>query len=149
MLIQTSRFGRIEVDEARIISFSEGLPGFPKHRRFALVQPSPDPVFLWMQCVDDPELAFVVCDPRSFVPDYRVPIRKDEIAALAFADAADCHVLVIVNTVNGELTANLLGPIVVGAHSRRARQVVLSDKRYGIRHRLLSRCSRQPVAQMA
>ena len=149
MLIQTSRFGRTEIDETRIMSFSEGLPGFPKHRRFVLLQPAPDPVFFWMQCVDDPELAFVVCDPRTFVPDYRVPIRKDEIAALALADPGDCHVLVIVNKVGDELTANLLGPIVVGAHSWRARQVVLSDKRYGIRHNLQSPCSRQPVAQTA
>ncbi len=60
MLIQTRRFGPLEVDDGRILSFKDGLLGFPQHRRFALIQTSPDPVFFWMQSVDDPTLAFVV-----------------------------------------------------------------------------------------
>jgi len=149
MLIQTSRFGRIVIDEARIMNFGEGLPGFPDHHPFALLHGSPDPVFFWMQSVDDPDLAFAVCDPRAFVPDYRVRMRKDDVAALALADLNDCWILVIVNRVGDELTANLLGPIVVGAHSRRARQMVLSGKQYDIRHHLTSLVRREPAAQMA
>ena len=57
--------------------------------------------------------------------------------------------LVIVNKVNGELTANLLGPIVVGAHSRCAKQLVLSERRYGTRHRLLTLSRQQLVAKTA
>ncbi len=149
MFIHTSRFGWIKMDETRIMNFDTGLPGYPSHHRFALVQPSPDPVFFWMQCVDDPNLAFAVCDPCTFIPDYRVPLRKDDVAALELADLDDCEVLVIVNRVDDELTANLLGPIVVGTHSRRAKQVILSDKRYNIRHRLMSLSCPQTVAQTA
>lgn len=138
MLIQTTRFGPIEVDDDKIMMFPEGLLGFPEHRRFALIQTSEDPVFFWLQSVDAPELAFVVCDPLEFVPDYQVPIRKDDVDALGLADLGDCQVLVIVNKVNGDLTANLLGPLVIGAHSLRAKQLVLSDKRYSTRHRLMS-----------
>jgi flagellar assembly factor FliW len=39
--------------------------------------------------------------------------------------------------VDGFLTANLQGPIVVGATSLLARQLVLSDRRYTTRHRLM------------
>ncbi len=137
MLIQTSRFGSIEVEDGKIMHFKDGLLGFPTSQRFALVQTTTDPVFFWMQSVDQPDLAFVVCDPLTFVPDYQVPIRKDDVVNLGLHDMTDCQVLVIVNKVNGELTANLLGPIVVGAHSLVAKQLVLSDKRYATRHRLL------------
>ncbi len=139
MLIETSRFGPIDVDEARIMQIPDGPLGFPEHKRFALIQTAADPVFFWLQSVDDPNLAFVVCDPLDFVPDYQVPIRKDDVDNLGLHDLADCQVLVIVNKVDGELTGNLLGPIVVGAHSLRAKQLVLSDKRYGTRHRLVSK----------
>jgi flagellar assembly factor FliW len=131
------------------MAFQEGLLGFPEQRRFALIQTAEDPVFFWMQSVDAPELAFVVCDPLNFVADYQVPIRRDDLQSLELRDLGDCQVLVIINKVNGDLTANLLGPIVVGAHSLRAKQMVLSDKRYSTRHRLMSADVTQAVAQTA
>ncbi len=149
MLVQTMRFGPMEVDEDKIMVFKDGLLGFPKHHRFALVQTSPDPALFWLQAVDDPELAFVVCDPLLFVPDYQVPIRKDDVAALGLHDLHDCQVLVIVNKVNGELTGNLLGPLVIHAQTLTARQLVLSDKRYGTRHRLLPAGVPQTLAKTA
>ena len=136
MLINTTRFGPLEVDGDRIISFKDGLLGFTKHHRFALIQTSSDPVFFWLQSVDDPALAFVVCDPLAFVPDYQVPIRHDDMESLGLRDLSDCQVLVIVNKVGDQLTGNLLGPLVIGAHSLVGRQFVLSDKRYGTRHPL-------------
>ena len=78
MLIETTRFGPIEIDGQRVITFKEGLPGFPGMRRFALIQTSPEPVFFWLQSVDEPGLAFVVCDPLAFVPDFRAGIRADD-----------------------------------------------------------------------
>ncbi len=149
MLIETSRFGPIEVDDGKIMTFKEGLLGFPNHRRFALIQTSEEPVFFWMQSVEDPELAFVVCDPLAFVPDYQVPVRKDDVGALHLHDLTDCQVLVIVNKVNGDLTGNLLGPIVVGAHSLLARQLVLSDKRYSTRHCLVPADAARAAARTA
>ncbi len=149
MLIQTTRFGPIEVDDRRIMTFRDGLLGFPDRHRFALIQTSPDPVFFWMQSLEDPALAFVVCDPLAFVPEYQVPVRQDDVKALDLHDLHDCQVLVIINKVNGELTGNLLGPLVVGAHSLCAKQMVLSDKRYGTRYPLMPAESVEAVAKTA
>ncbi len=137
MLIDTTRFGPLEVEDARVMTFPEGLLGFPQHQHFALIQTSPDPVFFWLQSVDDPDLAFVVCDPLTFVPDYEVPVRQDDVAALGLGDLGEAQLLVIVNKVGGELTGNLLGPLLVGSRTLQAKQLVLSDKRYGTRHRLM------------
>lgn len=145
MLIETTRFGKIEVDGSKVMVFRDGLLGFPEHKRFALVQAAEDPMFFWLQSVEDPTLAFVVCDPRTFVPDYQVPVRPDDVAQLELRDLEDCQVLTIVNKVNGYLTANLLGPLLVGTHSLCARQLVLSDKRYSTRHRLLSAAPERAV----
>ena len=149
MLIDTQRFGSLEVDGDRIITFPNGLLGFPEHRRFALVQTSSDPVFFWLQSADDPALAFVVCDPLAFVPDYQVPIRRDELEALQLRELTDCQVLVIVNKVGNHLTANLLGPLVIGAQSLLGKQLVLSDKRYGTRYPLVPTEAAQAVAKTA
>ena len=149
MLINTTRFGPIEVDEAKIITFTEGLLGFPHQHRYALIQTGPDPALFWMQSVDSPHLAFVVCDPLLVAADYEIPIRPDDLQILGMSDLNDCQILVIVNKVNGDLTANLLGPIVVGAHSLRAKQMVLSDKRYSTRHRMYKMETDRPVSKTA
>ena len=149
MLIETTRFGTVEIDGSRVITFREGLLGFPQHRRFALIQTTDDAVFLWMQSVDDPALAFLVCDPLAFVPDYQVQIRTDDVKALELQDLTDCRVLAIVNKADGHWTANLLGPLVIGAHSLLAKQLVLSDKRYNTRHRLMPVSSLTAVSKTA
>jgi flagellar assembly factor FliW len=149
MLIDTTRFGPIDVDDGKIMMFKDGLLGFPHHHRFALIQTGPDPAFFWMQSVEDSELAFVVCDPLLFVPDYQAPLRKDDADQLGLHDVNDAQVLVIVNKVNGELTGNLLGPLVVSTQTLRARQLVLSDKRFSTRQRLLAADSVRSLAKTA
>lgn len=136
MLIETSRFGTIEVSEDLLITFRDGLLGFPECRRFAVIETHPDAAFFWLQSVDEPALAFVVCDPRLFVADYTVPVRQEDVASLALADLADCQVWAIVNKADDHFTANLAGPLVVGVTSRLGRQMVLSEKRYSTRHTL-------------
>lgn len=137
MFIETSRFGPVEIDGDRVVQFKDGILGFPNHRRFALIQTGTDPVFFWLQSVDDPALAFVVCDPLAFVPDYQAPVRTDDLEALDMSGPQDCQVLIIVNKHDGHLTGNLLGPLVIGARSLQARQLVLADKRYTTRQPLL------------
>lgn len=149
MLIDTRRFGALEVDGDRIITFEQGLLGFPEQRRYALIQTSTDPLFFWLQSVEDPDLAFVVCDPLAFVPDYQVPIRRDDLEGLQIHELTDCQVLVIVNKVEDHLTANLLGPLVIGAQSLLGKQLVLSDKRYGTRHSLVQKETTRAVARTA
>ena len=82
MEIETTRFGRLSVDDERIITFPKGLLGFPNHTRFALIQTGEENYFFWLQSVDEPNLAFVVTDPSIFFKDYEVPIREETQAEL-------------------------------------------------------------------
>lgn len=137
MIIQTSRFGGVEVDEQRFLRFPKGLLGFPNEQEYALIQTGEKSGFYWLQAVTRPELAFVVCDPRLFVPDYTVPVKAEDLAAVEADDAEQTQLFVIVNKVDDVLTGNLQGPLVVGVTSRIGRQLVLSDKRFTTRHPLM------------
>ncbi len=137
MIIETSRFGSLEVDDERLLEFEEGILGFPDQHRYALIQTGEDSVFYWLQAVDRPELAFVVCDPRTFVPDYQVPVKRDEITSIGIRNPAAAQVFIIANKVDGMLTGNLQGPLVINVENRQARQLVLSEKKYGTRHPLV------------
>ena len=137
MLVETSRFGAVEVDAERVITFARGILGFPKYRQYVLIQPEADSTFYWLQSVEAADLAFVVTDPLLFVPDYQVPLREETRQDLGLADLSEASVLVIVNKVGDLLTANLQGPLVIHATTRAAAQVVISEKKYQTRHPIL------------
>jgi flagellar assembly factor FliW len=149
MEIDTTRFGRMEVDDERIINLPRGLLGFPSHTRFALIQTSEENYFFWLQAVDEPALAFIVTDPSIFFKDYEVPIREETQVELDLNDLAASQVFVICNKVDEWLTGNLLGPIVVNAQNRQACQVVLTEKKWTTRQPLLRLQTEVPLAKSA
>ncbi|HUB24129.1 MAG TPA: flagellar assembly protein FliW [Tepidisphaeraceae bacterium] len=149
MEIQTSRFGLLEVDEQRILNFPSGLLGFPSHKRFALIQTGSEKCFFWLQCADEPNLAFVVADPSIFFKDYDVPLREETLLDLNLTDVSFAQVLVVCNKVDQWLTGNLLGPLVINAANRRAQQIVLTEKKWTTRQPLMRLQSDLPLAKSA
>jgi flagellar assembly factor FliW len=137
MLIETTRFGPVDVDESRLIEIPAGLLGFSSFKTFSLLQPDDNGVFFWLQSVETPDLAFVVTDPALWVPDYQATIRKEQMEELGLTETGDAQVLVIVNKREHSLTANLQGPIVINAANRRAMQLVLAEKKWSTRHELV------------
>lgn len=138
MEVQTVRFGTIEISPDRVINFPRGLLGFQQHKRYALLQPNDDACFFWLQCLEDPALAFVVTDPNIFIKEYSVPIRGEQMEDLGLERLEDAQVFVIVNKVGGLLTANLQGPLVVNTVSRTGDQFVLADKKWTTRHQIMT-----------
>jgi flagellar assembly factor FliW len=147
MEITSSRFGRLSVDDDRIINFPSGLLGFPEHRQFALIQTSAENYFFWLQSVEDQALAFVVTDPSIFFKDYEVPLREETRTELSVDDPAAVQAFAICNKVGDWLTGNLLGPIVVNTANRQAQQVVLTEKKWTTRQPLLRLQAELPLAK--
>ena len=133
MLIETTRFGQVEVEEARIICFPKGLLGFPRFKQYVLIESGKDSTFWWLQSIDLPELAFVVTDPSLFVPTYQVPIKPEQLSELGISSIEEAQVFVIVNKREHTLTGNLQGPLVVSVRQRVGEQLVLSDRRFTTR----------------
>lgn len=149
MIIRTSRFGQLEVDQDRLITFEEGILGFPKQNQYALIQTGEGSGFYWLQAVCTEDLAFVVCDPRLFVADYQVPVKLEDLKNVGLDSPEDAQVFIIVNKVGDLLTGNFQGPLVVNVQNRKARQLVLSDKRYSTRHPLMRTSSRAAMGKTA
>ena len=53
MELETTRFGKIEVDEDEIITFEDGLYGFKDEKDFVLLIDEETP-FFWLQAVENP-----------------------------------------------------------------------------------------------
>ena len=129
--------------------FPRACSDFQNYTRFALIQTGEENYFFWLQCVEEPGLAFVVTDPSIFFKDYEVPIREETQTEIELANIDFAQIFVICNKVDEWLTGNLLGPIVVNAQNRLAQQVVLTEKKWTTRQPLLRLQSEVPLAKSA
>ncbi len=137
MEVRTRHWGLQEVAEDRVVYFPEGIPGFPHCRRFVLLGEEGS-AFLWLQAVDDPEVAVPVADPFGLFLDYEVPLEEEDVEALSVSDPREVAVLVVVTVRPDPLqaTANLAAPILINTASRLGRQKILANGPYSIRHPL-------------
>lgn len=121
---ETSRFGTLEVEDNKIINFHDGLLGFSHLKRYILMDYKDTPL-KWLQAVDDPEIAFIVVEPRIFFPDYSIKLDNAIKHHLQIENDEDLAVLVIIRVEGEKMIANLHGPILLNASLMRGVQVVL------------------------
>ena len=125
--VRSARFGDFAVPVDRVLHFPQGLIGFPRTRRFVILDHRPGSPFKWMLCLEQPDVAFAVVEPGKMVPDYRAPL---ELAARTLGtDPADVALFVIVTIPPDPtaMTVNLMAPVVVDLRTRTSRQLVLED----------------------
>jgi len=144
MKINTARFGAIEIDPERIITFKNGIPGFDD-RRFILLTPIETAPFCWLQSVDSPGIAFVVAEPMTFLPEYNPNIPDSAYSELNFGPEDEKLLLVVVVVPEDirKMTANLAAPIIINVDKRLAKQEILISDDYPLRYNLYeSLCER-------
>jgi flagellar assembly factor FliW len=123
LTIESSRFGRLEVDPASLLEFPEGLIGL-SGSRYALIAADPDAPFLWLQSLEDPSLALPLTNPHQFFADFAVEVVDEDAERLGLdtASTMDVYVTVRAAATIDDFTANLKAPILVRAG--RAWQVI-------------------------
>ena len=135
----SARFGELQFEEQDTIVFDGGLPGFPDCQTFLVLQHREGSPFRWLQSLDIAEIAFLVTDPANFVPDFAPPLRSEDAQGLCLNSESPRLVYTIVTIPKGkpeEMTMNLAGPIIINVETRKAKQVILDDQAYSIKHRL-------------
>ena len=131
--VETSRFGQLRVERDKIITMLSPFLGFPASKQFFLKPHGEDSPFMWLQSLDDPQLAFVVVQPELFLSEYSPVLQPFVLDELQVAKENDPEILVILTIPAGkprEMTANLLGPVVFNVDKRLAKQVLLDPNRY-------------------
>ena len=140
LTVVTRNFGTLEVRPDQIIWLNPGLLGFTRYHRYVLIEHSRESPFLWLQSLDKSDLAFVVLDPRKLLPDYQPGNLPQVMKELGVTHPEDLKVLVILTIPPDkpqEMTANLMGPVVINLRNRQGKQLVVEDPRYSHKHRVL------------
>jgi flagellar assembly factor FliW len=140
MILNTKHFGQIDIDDKGIIDFPKGLPGFEDVRKFVLLTNNEeDSIFMWLQSVDNQDLAFVVIDPKHIKEDYEVDVHEEEVEELQLSEESETIILSIVVVPEDlmNMTANLKAPIIINNSNKKGKQVVLDCKDYHIKHYIM------------
>lgn len=136
MKIQTARFGDIEVDDDKVLTFPEGIPGFVG-KRYVLVHDVRNPAIQWLQSGEDPAVAFLIMDPIQLRPDYVAAPKNEEIRLIDPGEEPEKTVVVrvIVRSAEkkGELYVNFFAPLLFNVEKRLGMQVPLVGSSYAVR----------------
>jgi flagellar assembly factor FliW len=125
----SEQFGELEYSEESLIRFPRGLPGFEQSRRFVLIDHPEHAPLIHLQSLENATLCFVAIPIRCIDPAYELQLSKEEQDLISPTDPLLILTL-LAATEDGQITANLLAPIVIHLPTRVAVQSVRSDTKY-------------------
>lgn len=146
MVLQTKHFGEIEINEQSILRFDAGLPGFELLNDFVLIDSEDEASpFKWLQCVNEPQMAFAVANPFMIVKDYDFELNDEEAERLGIekSEEAAVYVIVVVPEELEKMSMNLKAPLIINSRNKKGAQIVLDTDKYTVRHYILDELRRQ------
>jgi flagellar assembly factor FliW len=129
MLIETSRFGTLDLDEKVFIEFPWGIPGFEQIKRYVLLEHREGP-FQWLQAVDEPGLAFVVCEPEAVGVRYSVPHEKALSIRLEASEDLVVLIMVSFDRQQKRMSPHWRGPMLFNSSSRLGSQWSMDEEEF-------------------
>ncbi len=137
-VVHSRRFGNLEVPDDKTITMERPILGFEHLTSFCLVDLPELSPFLWLQSTQEADVAFLVVNPALLFPDYRIEVNSKEIAELRVAkvESVETYVIVTLPERPEEISVNLQGPILINTENNLAKQLVLVNSRYEVRHYL-------------
>ena len=150
MIIQTTRFGSVEIGSTDIIDFPEGILGFAGLRKFVLLDDPGDEIFAWLQSCESAAVAFPILEPTLFNSQYKVNLTRMDLELLGLTKEKIPMIFAIVTIPEDPrlMTANLKAPVVINVDKRIARQVVLQEPDLAIREPIFAKLQQRVVQPM-
>jgi len=139
-----------EPDEGLDNKSSGGLDNKPDaepHTTESSEEPNSGSPFKWLQCVDDPMLAFAIANPFLLKPDYDVKLSDEVVEHLEIKKEVDVaiYTIVVVPEDITKMTMNLKAPLVINVRNKKGVQAILDTEEYSIRHHIMSSISNKAV----
>lgn len=133
MKAKTRIFGEIEIADDKIITLEKGMIGFPDLNRFALIfdeeKQKKHNSIMWLQSMDDTDIAFPVMEPLAVREDYKPNVNEAMIAPLGQLNEENTYILVTVTVPKKveDFSVNLKAPIIVNMDNHKGVQLIVED----------------------
>lgn len=138
MKINTRIFGEIEVADDKILTFDNGIIGFPELKHFTLLHDEEKGTGVgirFLQSVEEPTFALPVMDPLLIKADYDPQVNDELLAGVGELTPENILVLVTVSVPADltKMTVNLQGPFVINVDERKACQIIAEGSEYPVK----------------
>ncbi|MCR5402799.1 MAG: flagellar assembly protein FliW [Butyrivibrio sp.] len=139
MKLTTRIFGEVEIEDSKIISFPNGIIGFPDLKSFTLLHDEGEGegarTIQWLQSIEEPGFAMPVIDPLIVCPDYSPNIDENKLTEIGELQDEDVLVLVTVTVPHDltKMTVNLMGPFIINAAERKGVQSIVENDDYPVK----------------
>ncbi|NDI36517.1 flagellar assembly protein FliW [Chengkuizengella sediminis] len=136
MKIQTKHFGEIEIEESKIMTFTQGLLGFEDVKSYALLQLDQEIPLTYLQAVEKQDLNFIILDPFQFFKDYNVELSNEIQKELDIKEQSEVTIWSLVSIQDNleNATCNLIAPLVMNIRTKQGKQIILHNSSYTTKH---------------
>lgn len=137
MTTETRLFGTITIEDEKLITFPEGIVGFPFMKQFALIRDdeNENATIMWLQSMEEPQFAMPVVEPHLIADGYNPVVNDEHLIPVGELADEQAYLLVTI-TVPADIekmTANLKAPIVINMENNKAVQIIVEDD-YQVKH---------------
>lgn len=140
MKVSSRIFGEIEIEDDKILTFESGLIGFEEYKKFAIVYDTEKQTkggIMWLQSMEDPDLAFPIIDPMLVYDNYNPVVEDEWLKPIGdIKNETDIFVLSILTVPSDltKMTANLKAPVIINTETRKACQIIVNNEEYEVRY---------------
>lgn len=132
MKANTRLFGEIDIEDEKIITLGNGMIGFPDMQKFSLIfdsEKAEDAKIMWLQSMDDPQVAFPVMRPELVMPEYNPTVNDEVLEPLGQVNDENIFVVVTLTAVADveKNSVNLKAPIIINTETRKGCQIIVED----------------------
>lgn len=134
MSMRSTVTGQPRIDNEKIFTFPQGIPGFEEYTTFKIFHKDDDAVTAyWLQSCDSPAVTFTLVDPTEYDLNYDLYLSDSEQETLQATDPMDIGIfLMLIKPGNDsqlqqtQLGANISGPLVLNVPQQLGLQKVLA-----------------------
>jgi flagellar assembly factor FliW len=138
MFIKTKIFGDVEISDDKILTFEDGIIGFPDLKHFTLIhdeEKGKDAGIRYFQSIEEPAFAMPVMNPLMVCEDYNPQVSEEFLSSLGNITDENIVVLVTVTVPTDltKMTVNLQGPIIINSDEKKGAQIIVEGNDYPVK----------------
>ena len=138
MFIKTKIFGDVEISDDKILTFEDGIIGFPDLKHFTLIhdeEKGKDAGIRYFQSIEEPAFAMPVMNPLMVCEDYNPQVSEEFLSTLGNISDENIVVLVTVTVPTDltKMTVNLQGPIIINSDEKKGAQIIVEGNDYPVK----------------
>lgn len=139
MLTKTRFFGKVDIDDEKILTFDNGIMGFEDMKRWTVIydiEKGSETPISWFQSLDCEGLALPIISPFSVTGRYE-PIVEDELLKPLGEFKDEDLIIFLTITIPAEdpskTTANFKAPLIINLKNRKGMQVIVNNEDYPVK----------------